>query len=124
MTLPAQVIRQDELNGTANPLLLTSIRFEDITPRDEYHLGRLVADLQNNLIRRMLRRARHSAPESVRRPSTAAPRPERITPMREINYPVSATAGFPASAASAPNAHSPKASTSARANKPAAVRKA
>jgi len=73
LILPAQVVRNNELNGTSNAHVQTCVRFGPLTARQENRLARLVADLQQQLIRRMLSRA--GAPEQKAPLPMPAPAP-------------------------------------------------
>lgn len=53
MLLDGVVERQKPLRGTSVSRQETSVRFVLLSPRQEYHLGMLVAELQQHLIRRM-----------------------------------------------------------------------
>jgi len=64
LTLPGQVVRQSPLNGTSQEAFLTSIRFEGLLPAQENRLARLVAHLQQGLIRRMVSRSAATAAPS------------------------------------------------------------
>lgn len=55
--VPAIIVRQNLLEGTSQPMRQTSIRFDPLDPRHEYYISRMVTDLQQKLIRRMLARS-------------------------------------------------------------------
>ena len=73
LVLPAQVVRNSELNGTSNAHVQTCVRFGPLTARQENRLAHLVADLQQKLIRRMLARA--GAPDEKAPLTMPAPAP-------------------------------------------------
>jgi c-di-GMP-binding flagellar brake protein YcgR len=57
LTLVGRMLRQSLLGGTSNASWQSSVRFEPLTARTENHLSRFIADLQQQLISRMLSRA-------------------------------------------------------------------
>ena len=57
LILPAQVVRQTTLNGTSSPHRRTCVRFGPLLPHQQHRLDRIMADLQQQVIRRMLSRA-------------------------------------------------------------------
>lgn len=73
IVVPGQVIRRSDLGGTSASICQAAVRFEPLTTRAEYRLGRFVADQQQQLIRRMMVRAGvdepGTAPARVIRPA-------------------------------------------------------
>jgi c-di-GMP-binding flagellar brake protein YcgR len=61
--VPARVVRVTQLGGTSESPLLVCVRFDPLTPRIEHHIGRLVADIQQRLIQRMLQRGSEIQPD-------------------------------------------------------------
>lgn len=55
--VPARVVRVTQLTGTSESPLMVSVKFDPLTAQIEHHLSRLVADVQQRLIQRMLTRA-------------------------------------------------------------------
>lgn len=65
IAVPAVVIRQVPLEGTSQTMYQTSVRFDALDSRHEYYLSRMVSDLQQKLIRRMLARSGEPEPEEA-----------------------------------------------------------
>ena len=96
LSLTGRIVRRSPLNGTSQPMFLTSVRFED-TPRvDENRLARLVAQIQQSMIRRTMARAGAYAGLS------RAPAAERISRRPERSF-----AEVSSARASPVSAHSP-----------------
>lgn len=55
--VPGRVIRVTQLSGTSESPMMVSVKFDPLTSQVEHHLSRLVADVQQRLIQRMLTRA-------------------------------------------------------------------
>ena len=84
---PARVVRVTQLGGTSESPLLVSVRFDPLTPQIEHHIGRLVADIQQRLIQRMLQRGNELQPELLPAPEEAlrpaSERPGRRSPVED-----------------------------------------
>jgi c-di-GMP-binding flagellar brake protein YcgR len=76
VVIQATIVRQVLLEGTSQPMYQTSVRFEPLDPRHEYYLSRMVSDLQQRLIRRML--ARSGEPEEAEEDAASAHVPRSI----------------------------------------------
>lgn len=87
LLLPARIIRRQALDGTSNPMVQLSVKFEPLSARNEHQLGRLVAEIQQRLIRRMLVRAGEE--EAVETPVQGATPIQKPVWVRH-NAPVSA----------------------------------